>query len=78
MSEPKIIYQNEQEYLDDEDGNGYMRSSTTEEDCTGQIIIYTGLFRWNDGTYRDAPENEAFRNDGEVSITLVEDENPEG
>lgn len=48
-----------------------MKTFTTEEveevfaskntlgvDLYGQLIIYTGMFQWSDGTYRDEPENE--------------------
>lgn len=27
-------------------------------DNRGQVIAYSGLFRWSDNTYRDEPENE--------------------
>lgn len=27
-----------------------------EKDERGQIIVYTNLFRWNDGSYRDEPD----------------------
>jgi hypothetical protein len=27
-----------------------------ETDNIGQIVIYTNLFRWNDGTIRDQPD----------------------
>src|ERR1700722_17041929 len=30
----------------------------SEEDGQGQIVIYTGLFRWEDGTIHDEPQGE--------------------
>lgn len=27
-----------------------------EHDNEGQIVLYTGIFRWSDGTYRDESE----------------------
>jgi hypothetical protein len=27
-----------------------------QDDGLGQIVLYTGLFRWKDGTVRDEPE----------------------
>lgn len=27
-----------------------------DKDSLGQVVIYTGLFVWSDGTYRDEPE----------------------
>ena len=27
-----------------------------QEDGTGQFVVYTGLFEWNDGSVRDEPD----------------------
>ena len=29
-----------------------------QTDNQGQIVIYTGMYRWTDGTVRDAPQPE--------------------
>lgn len=29
---------------------------TSEDDGHGQVVIYTGLFLWKDGSYRDSPD----------------------
>ncbi len=32
--------------------------ASVDEDNHGQLIIYTGVYRWEDGTYHDRPERE--------------------
>lgn len=36
-----------------------------ETDNQGQIVIYTGLFRWEDGTIHDAPEEQTIESGGQ-------------
>lgn len=36
-----------------------MNNATDEKDNLGQIVIYTGIFKWSDNTWRDAPENKS-------------------
>ena len=34
------------------------RTQEFDRDNEGQLVLYTGLFEWKDGTIRDEPEEE--------------------
>ena len=33
-------------------------SGDFQRDNSGQVVIYTGVFEWDDGTFRDEPESK--------------------
>lgn len=69
----KIIYKNQEEYTAaSTDHTISAGKGTFDMDVTGQIIVYTGVYAWADGSYRDQPENPAFREEEE------EEPSPEG
>lgn len=46
------------DYWDCEANNRSRKASVSETDNQGQLIIYTGWFRWQDGSIRSSPEEE--------------------
>lgn len=35
-----------------------VREHNFEHDNQGQLVLYTGVFEWADGSFHDKPENE--------------------
>jgi hypothetical protein len=49
----RIVYQDEAEMYAK---LSIPRGGNMDYDNLGQIIFYTSVFRWNDGTFRDEPD----------------------
>lgn len=50
-----------QTYVGEQVNEGELDTGTTDNE--GQIIIYTGFYRWEDGTIRDEPDPSSQNNE---------------
>ena len=54
MKEVKIYTRQEL----DQHVKALVKNKSFDHDSDGQVVVYTGVFEWRDGTYRDESEEE--------------------
>lgn len=47
--------------------------STVEHDNQGQIVLYTGIFAWQDGSFHDEPDPSLLEDEGNSESAIKGD-----